>query len=248
MENVLHLKYLNCEWCSGSWECKGTFCISCLKLRGNLVLAYALKNPNIRDLQKVKPCMFAFPVLTHPQHQWGLAVFQNFRLLEYYIYCCTHGLHTGLHSLCKTALNIKIWGIKKENYFRNSLILSDPGRARTVDPMIKSHLLYQLSYGVIFSECKNRFFIFYGKIFMGIFFYFICLPGCFCFFRLASASLQRITTWNEASVSIQGSYFFGGAVRCILVCAWVLLLFFGLAFPMKFSDYIVFSLQIYGTR
>ncbi len=26
---------------------------------------------------------------------------------------------------------------------------SDPGEARTLDPMIKSHLLYQLSYGVI---------------------------------------------------------------------------------------------------
>ena len=29
------------------------------------------------------------------------------------------------------------------------LPLSDPGEARTLDPMIKSHLLYQLSYGVI---------------------------------------------------------------------------------------------------
>ena len=27
---------------------------------------------------------------------------------------------------------------------------SDPGEARTLDPMIKSHLLYQLSYGVSF--------------------------------------------------------------------------------------------------
>lgn len=26
----------------------------------------------------------------------------------------------------------------------------DPGEARTLDPVIKSHLLYQLSYGVIF--------------------------------------------------------------------------------------------------
>ena len=31
----------------------------------------------------------------------------------------------------------------------NCLITSDPGEARTLDPMIKSHLLYQLSYGVI---------------------------------------------------------------------------------------------------
>ena len=29
------------------------------------------------------------------------------------------------------------------------LLLCDPGEARTLDPMIKSHLLYQLSYGVI---------------------------------------------------------------------------------------------------
>lgn len=28
---------------------------------------------------------------------------------------------------------------------------SDPGENRTHDPMIKSHLLYQLSYGVFFS-------------------------------------------------------------------------------------------------
>ena len=27
----------------------------------------------------------------------------------------------------------------------------DPGEARTLDPVIKSHLLYQLSYGVIFK-------------------------------------------------------------------------------------------------
>ena len=43
--------------------------------------------------------------------------------------------------------------------------LCDPGGARTLDPMIKSHLLYQLSYGVIplgtgakvmlFGKCTN---------------------------------------------------------------------------------------------
>ena len=33
---------------------------------------------------------------------------------------------------------------------RSDRPLSDPGEARTLDPMIKSHLLYQLSYGVIF--------------------------------------------------------------------------------------------------
>lgn len=29
------------------------------------------------------------------------------------------------------------------------LIISDPGGARTLDPLIKSQLLYQLSYGVV---------------------------------------------------------------------------------------------------
>ena len=35
---------------------------------------------------------------------------------------------------------------------------SDPGGARTHDPMIKSHLLYQLSHGVIALEfeCQRR--------------------------------------------------------------------------------------------
>ena len=32
---------------------------------------------------------------------------------------------------------------------KNYPFFSDPGGARTLDPMIKSHLLYQLSYGVI---------------------------------------------------------------------------------------------------
>ena len=31
----------------------------------------------------------------------------------------------------------------------NLALNCDPGEARTLDPMIKSHLLYQLSYGVI---------------------------------------------------------------------------------------------------
>lgn len=30
-----------------------------------------------------------------------------------------------------------------------TVFFCDPGEARTLDPMIKSHLLYQLSYGVI---------------------------------------------------------------------------------------------------
>ena len=32
----------------------------------------------------------------------------------------------------------------------------DPGGARTHDPMIKSHLLYQLSHGVIFCVCECK--------------------------------------------------------------------------------------------
>ncbi len=35
------------------------------------------------------------------------------------------------------------------NFLRSDRPLSDPGGARTHDPMIKSHLLYQLSHGVI---------------------------------------------------------------------------------------------------
>ena len=44
---------------------------------------------------------------------------------------------------------------------------SDPGEARTLDPMIKSHLLYQLSYGVIllFASAKlGVIFIFANEI------------------------------------------------------------------------------------
>ena len=33
---------------------------------------------------------------------------------------------------------------------------SDPGGTRTLDPMIKSHLLYQLSYGVFFRSANLR--------------------------------------------------------------------------------------------
>ena len=34
---------------------------------------------------------------------------------------------------------------------RFTALFSDPGEARTLDPLIKSQLLYQLSYGVIFA-------------------------------------------------------------------------------------------------
>lgn len=41
----------------------------------------------------------------------------------------------------------------------NIALESDPGGARTLDPMIKSHLLYQLSYGVILGAQRyNNFF------------------------------------------------------------------------------------------
>ena len=38
---------------------------------------------------------------------------------------------------------------KEKQALKKYLFLGDPGRARTVDPLIKSQLLYQLSYGVI---------------------------------------------------------------------------------------------------
>jgi hypothetical protein len=38
----------------------------------------------------------------------------------------------------------------------NCLIFSDPVGTRTLDPLIKSQLLYQLSYGVINFNCKYR--------------------------------------------------------------------------------------------
>ena len=42
-----------------------------------------------------------------------------------------------------------IWTIKKAvSEFANCLFCGDPGEARTLDPLIKSQLLYQLSYGV----------------------------------------------------------------------------------------------------
>ena len=51
-------------------------------------------------------------------------------------------------------------------------LLCDPGEARTLDPMIKSHLLYQLSYGVnvlLISVAKVMPF-FYPTKFSGYFF------------------------------------------------------------------------------
>ena len=42
--------------------------------------------------------------------------------------------------------------LKNTAYF-----VCDPGEARTLDPMIKSHLLYQLRYGVIILNLRHRY-------------------------------------------------------------------------------------------
>ncbi len=55
---------------------------------------------------------------------------------------------------------------KKSNAFQHCSSLCDPGEARTLDPMIKSHLLYQLSYGVnvlLISVAKVRAFLISAK-------------------------------------------------------------------------------------
>lgn len=49
-----------------------------------------------------------------------------------------------LHRIIKNSLD------KKKRLPEGNLSCGDPGGARTHDPMIKSHLLYQLSHGVIF--------------------------------------------------------------------------------------------------
>ena len=63
-------------------------------------------------------------------------------------------------NLCNQAPNQNKTGYntKKERVFSNTLFNSDPGETRTLDPMIKSHLLYQLSYGVIalFANAMQR--------------------------------------------------------------------------------------------
>ena len=44
---------------------------------------------------------------------------------------------------------------KKTTYFRKWLIFCDLGGARTLGPLIKSQLLYQLSYEVIFGLASS---------------------------------------------------------------------------------------------
>ncbi len=49
---------------------------------------------------------------------------------------------------------------------RSDRPFSDPGEARTLDPLIKSQLLYQLSYGVFicasFLNCGAKLSVFFG--------------------------------------------------------------------------------------
>jgi hypothetical protein len=73
----------------------------------------------------------------------------------------------------------------------------DPGEARTLDPMIKSHLLYQLSYRVILNGCKGTFFTFYNQnIFSNIFQVFSLCSSDFIdnWIRFLSKSIPMIFT------------------------------------------------------
>ncbi len=47
--------------------------------------------------------------------------------------------------------------IKKEKPFQISPLRSDPAEARTQDPQIKSLLLYQLSYEVVFKLTGDKY-------------------------------------------------------------------------------------------
>ena len=74
---------------------------------------------------------------------------------------------------------------KKTNHLSIQVIgFCDPGEARTLDPLIKSQLLYQLSYGVFcvrvisFLRCKVKANFRHGQIFLQLFskfFQIICL-------------------------------------------------------------------------
>ena len=72
----------------------------------------------------------------------------NYRLFSVFLWLSkqTDKNKKVLRQLYLRTLNVKSKTLKT--------ISSDPGEARTLDPMIKSHLLYQLSYGVIsFAGC-----------------------------------------------------------------------------------------------
>lgn len=57
-----------------------------------------------------------------------------------------------LHAISLRLYVPLLYNIKSDYINCNRLILfcSDPGGARTLDPLIKSQLLYQLSYGVFY--------------------------------------------------------------------------------------------------
>ena len=62
--------------------------------------------------------------------------------------------------------------IKNPNCDAIRILCCDPGEARTLDPMIKSHLLYQLSYGVkSFFDfgCKGTHYFLFGNAFCDFF-------------------------------------------------------------------------------
>ena len=68
---------------------------------------------------------------------------------------------------------------------RSDRPLSDPGEARTLDPLIKSQLLYQLSYGVIvlLLRCKGMGIFWNYQIFLSFFcdfLHFLCFLADFC--------------------------------------------------------------------
>ncbi len=61
------------------------------------------------------------------------------------------GLDSNQHALTGTAPSRR-----RVYQFRHPGLCSDPGRTRTCDPLIKSQMLYHLSYGVRWVEaCKN---------------------------------------------------------------------------------------------
>ncbi len=67
------------------------------------------------------------------------------------------------------------------NFLRSDRPLSDPGEARTLDPLIKSQLLYQLSYGVRMllgwcisqMRCKGTIYFLMGKRILCVFLFFL---------------------------------------------------------------------------
>jgi hypothetical protein len=66
--------------------------------------------------------------------------------------------------LCRNCVGIA--KMKKGlNLLKPFSVLCVPARARTVDPMIKSHLLYQLSYGDKFGSANIVLLYFYRNIY-----------------------------------------------------------------------------------